>query len=157
MMPEIIVTEPEVVAASVISEALSLLEAGQEADVPLYSHIGRVVGLPNRLPARYFRSQDRSSEIGTFVDKLLDADVESQAEYSTVAIGEPERITYHWLVASSKKHPGLFAVSEVALFGIMKEPVALRGSIMVSPQKDLSNSQRSDFSYFIENVICKRQ
>ena len=153
MSAEITIQFEEVIATSLITEALALLSEGQEAEIALYSHVSDPT---LRLPARYSSSQERAPKVGIFVDRLLDVNIDEQAEYTTRRTGSPEHVSFHWLIARSRKHPGLFAVSEVACLGILAEPVALRGSIMVSPERDITNSNTSDFSYFLEKVITEK-
>lgn len=149
MSREISVEMDEVLAASLVEEAAALLESGVEAEIPVYSDI---IDSSAVLPERYDPARQRRIAVGEAVDKILNIDEERQAEYVTGS-NNPRQLSYHWMIAASRRHPGLYAVSEAALKGGMGGMVARRESILVSPTLDLTNTNSTNFNHFFECVI----
>lgn len=140
-------------AVLLVDEAIATLSSGGEVEIPVYSDVSDASAV---LPERYSHGRDRGVMVGEAVDSLLDIDENGQGEYITGS-NNPRELRYHWQIAASRRHPGLYAVSEIAMRGIMVEMVARRGSILVSPALDLTDTNSANFNRFFENVIKRNR
>lgn len=141
---------PEIALAhSLIDQAKEALAAGKEVEIPVY--LERFDLAFPLVPRFSVNGLSSNSGLGALIDDVLELDAKKNAEYRS-GLNSMETPTYSQSIIASKT-PGIFSLWEVATVGTTRT-LAHRGSLLVSPERDIANPKDPQaWSFFFTNVI----